>query len=87
MTQGFNKTIMILGLGGYEMIINQLDKHVVLFPINYIASVLLSDVCIKLVKNVVKLVCVGNLLKLSQPSLRSFLFLLFFLISSKSLET
>ena len=45
-------------------VISKLDKHVVLLPIKYIASVLLSYLCIKSAKNVVKFVF-GNLFKLS----------------------
>ena len=48
----------------FTPVISKLDKHVVRLPINYIASVLLSYLCIKLAKNVVQLVF-GNLLKLS----------------------
>ena len=48
----------------FNPIISKLDKHVVRLPINYIASVLLSYLCIKFAKNVVQLVF-GNLVKLS----------------------
>ena len=51
-------------------IISKWNKHVVLLSINYIASVLLSYLCLKSVKDVVKLVF-GNLLKLSHFALLS----------------
>ena len=87
----------------FNRIISKLDEHVVLLPIHYIASVLLSYLCIKAAKNVVKLVF-GNLLKLSHfaslntPQVKhrliqaflllwAFLFWLFSLISSKSVAS